>query len=238
VFGGTNTSDESAVDYAQFPVNVDGVSYVEYPTRFGNLIESFENYPLVKYGLDSVFYWSRFWVSLDKDLREELDNAQAVVDSALYVTFALYTAAFLGIGYALGEQIANSHWYSAHGWPVLRIPELPSPGTLYVLAGLCLLAGLILYRLSLPLHAQFGELFKSVFDQFRQKLQFDDVLEQVGQLLPAGSVDQKTRSEKYRIIFRFLRWHVIRDEISGTNYPVGEWRKRIQTATSNNQPPS
>lgn len=58
-----------------FIQSTDREAYVSAPTRLGNIIESFENYPDVKYGLDSVFYWYRLWVVLDKDLREEIDSA-------------------------------------------------------------------------------------------------------------------------------------------------------------------
>jgi hypothetical protein len=72
---------EVGVEYALYPTDDDSAAYVAHPTRLGNIIESFESYPKIKYGLDSVFYWYRLWVVLDKDLREEIDSSQAVVDS-------------------------------------------------------------------------------------------------------------------------------------------------------------
>jgi hypothetical protein len=80
---------EAGVEYRLYPIRRDGEAFVRYPTRLGNVIESFENYPNVKYGLDAVFYWYRLWVVLDKDLREEIDSAQAVVDSTVYISFVL-----------------------------------------------------------------------------------------------------------------------------------------------------
>src|SRR5262249_58959959 len=64
---------EVGVEYGLYPTNESGEAYVAHPTRLGNIVEGFESYPTVKYGLDSVFYWFRVWVSLDKDLREEID---------------------------------------------------------------------------------------------------------------------------------------------------------------------
>src|SRR5262249_15870113 len=51
----------------QFPMTDDGDYYVAYPTRLGNLLSAFETYSLRVYGLDSIFYWWRIWLKLDKD---------------------------------------------------------------------------------------------------------------------------------------------------------------------------
>jgi hypothetical protein len=39
------------VEHSNFPIDDDGESYVEHPTRLGNLIESYEVYPEVNTGL-------------------------------------------------------------------------------------------------------------------------------------------------------------------------------------------
>jgi hypothetical protein len=89
----------------------------------------------------------------------------------------------------------------------------------------CILSAFFLYRFSLQTHAQFGELFKSLFDQYRSKLQLDDVLQRVEELRGAPYVDISDR-EKYQIIWRFLRWQRIRDEAAGRNFKVKDWPRR------------
>jgi len=218
---------EAGVELALFPVHEEGDSYVEHPTRLGNLIESFETYPKVKYGLDAVFYWYRLWVVLDKDLREELENAQSVVDSTIYVAFAFYVSGLAMFGYAAITQFG--HGYLGR-LPAVTLPYVPGPGWLCVLGIACLVIGYLIYRLSLTAHAQFGELFKSVFDQFRSKLQLDDVLKEVGRISEAPYLSFKSRREKNWIIWRYLRWQLIRDDAARRNLTPREWEERLAAA--------
>jgi hypothetical protein len=217
---------EAGVEYGLFPVDEGGDAYVAHPTRLGNIIESFETYPRVKYGLDAIFYWFRLWVVLDKDLREEIDSAQSVVDSTIYVAFALYVAGLVMFSYAAALSLTHTGWTSLDWLPAINLPYVPRPTALCALGFACLVAGYLVYRLSLPAHAQFGELFKSIFDQFRSKLVFDDVLEEVGRTINAPYLFLKSRREKNQIVWRYLRWHLIRDEATATNLTVKQWRER------------
>lgn len=220
---------EASVEYALFPIDEGGDAYVAHPTRLGNLIEAFETYPKVKYGLDAIFYWYRLWVALDKDLREEIENTQSVVDSTIYVTFAFYLSGLIMFGYASAISLSGCAHYL--GWlSPLHLPYVPTPLWLCVLGVICLIVGYLIYRLSLTAHVQYGELFKSVFDQFRAKLQFDDVLQEVGSISGSPYLSFKSRREKNRIIWRYLRWHRIRDETTGKNLTVKEWKDRPTTA--------
>jgi hypothetical protein len=203
---------------------------VAHPTRIGNIIESFEAYPKVKYGLDSVFFWFRLWVVLDKDLREEIDTAQAVVDSTVYMTFALYLSGlvlliYAIIGFAAQVDAPYLHWLSA-----VRLPYVPAPHVLLVLSAMCFIFGFLLYRLSLTSHAQFGELFKSIFDQYQSKLQFNDVVKEVGKIAGDPYLSFRPAREKNQIIWRFLRWHLIRDEAANRNLTVKQWQERQKAA--------
>jgi hypothetical protein len=212
--------DEACVEYGLYPIDEGGNAYVEHPTRLGNIIEAFETYPKVKYGLDAVFYWYRLWVALDKDLREEIDTAQALVDSAVYIAFALHASAivifiYAGIGFATYVQL----------------PYVPSPSALLALGAGCFLIAYLVYWLSLFAHVQFGELFKSVFDEYRSKLVFDDVLKEVGRIIGDPALSYKTQREKNQIVWRYLRWHLIRDE-AGKNMTVAEWEERQKTPNS------
>ncbi len=197
------------------------------PTRLGNLIQSYETYPEFKYGLDSAFYWYRIWVS--KDTKEEIDNAQPVVDSATYIVFALSMSGLAMWAYAL-------MWLN---WSALQqrttqspLPYLPSsPPILLILGPACLLFAFSLYRLSLHAHAQFGELFKSVFDQHRSKIEFGEVLREIERLRGAPYVGISNK-QKYQIVWRFLRWQRIRDEAIPKNFKVKEWPRESRRASA------
>ena len=144
---------EASVKLRRFPMENNGNYYVEFPTRIGNLIAAYEMYPKRSYGMDSIFYWYRIWLTLDQDLREEIDNQQALADSTIYVIAALNLCGLLCIIYALLQMINNQ-----------LIKILPNE---YLLVGLAILAFIVsycIYRFSLHIHASFGEIFKSVFD--------------------------------------------------------------------------
>jgi hypothetical protein len=83
------------------------------PTRLGNLTYEYELYPNCKYGLDSVFFFYRTWVSIDKDLRDELDRKQASVDGAFYLSFVLALAALWFFGWFWILLAADSYGESA-----------------------------------------------------------------------------------------------------------------------------
>jgi hypothetical protein len=112
---------------AEWPVDEGGDPYALYPTQLGNILAGFELYPKVKYGIDAIFYWYRLWVSLDKDLREEIDTVQAVVDSTLYVSFTLYVSAALALFYAGTESLMEGAWYSGTALPHLAWLYVPRP---------------------------------------------------------------------------------------------------------------
>jgi hypothetical protein len=217
---------EAQVEYGLYPIDENSTAYVAHPTRLGNVLESFETYPKVKYGLDGVFYWYRLWVVLDKDLREEIDSSQAVVDSTVYISFVLYVSAVVMLVYAGISTCAHLNWPYLHWLSAIQLPYVPAARVLCFMAAACLLIGFAVYRLSLPAHAQFGELFKSVFDQYRSKLVLDDVLKEVANIERDQSVRFKSQREKNQIVWRYLRWHLIRDEAIGRNLTVKEWEDR------------
>ena len=46
---------EAGVEYGLYPIDEEGTAKVALPTRLGNIIEGYETYPKVKYGLDGIF---------------------------------------------------------------------------------------------------------------------------------------------------------------------------------------
>jgi hypothetical protein len=168
----------------------------------GNLLASYETYPRRIYGLDAIFYWYRIWLVLAKELREELDQSQAIADSALYVSFSLMIAAIMCVIYFIMKLP-----YPGQFEPIFLF-YAPTANVLSVLAIICFALSYAMYRIALFAQRQYGELFKALFDQFHDKLGFvNEVVEFVGSL--GGDTNVAPR-ERYAIVSRYLRWHRIR----------------------------
>jgi hypothetical protein len=190
---------EASVELRYFPINKEDRFEAAFPTRLGNLLAAYEGYSLRVYGMDSVFYWYRIWLVLDDDLRQEIDGQQALADSTLYSAAALYISAGLCALYALLRS-AGFLWIS----------HLPDPRLLAVFALLLLLAGYALYRSSLHLHAQFGEIFKSVFDMCRDKVSVDWALDRVNEIDLNADAKSLSPRERYEVAWRYLHNNKLR----------------------------
>jgi hypothetical protein len=215
---------EASVEFGNYPIKDSGESYVQHPTRLGNILAAYENYPNVKYGLDSVFYWYRLWVVLDKDLREEIDNAQSVVDSTVYVSLSFYLSGLIMLVYAGISLLQQTSWQVARYVSLIRLPFIPSVEILVLMGLGCVVLGFTVYRLSLSAHAQFGELFKSIFDMHRSKLTFDDIVKTVSEITGNPLTLCKSRREQNKLAFMYLRWHRIFNEKAGKYQTIGEWK--------------
>jgi hypothetical protein len=66
-----------------------------WPTRFGNVISSYEYYSQERYGMDSAFYWYRIWLILPDDTRKEYDNSWSLGQVWLYISAASAAAVVL-----------------------------------------------------------------------------------------------------------------------------------------------
>jgi hypothetical protein len=128
----------------------------------------------------------------------------------------------------------ESPWYAATSLPHLAWVYLPQPLTLCVVAFGCVVLARGLYRFSLSAHAQFGELFKSVFDQYRSNLQFDDVVKDVGVMIGNPELKYRSARDKNMIVWRYLRWHRARDFETNKNLTMKEWEARRKGSESSN----
>jgi len=130
-----NKEVEISVELRRFPIDSTGRMVATMPTRIGNLLSSFEQYPLRVYRMDSIFYWYRIWVIINDDLREHIDNQQAIVDSTVYISTSLVIVAINSVCYLLIQP--------------LNVIELPSQIVLLAIAVLAFLLSYIIYRTSL-----------------------------------------------------------------------------------------
>ena len=198
---------ETSVELRRFPIDENGDFTVKYPTRLGNLLTAFEEYPLRAYGMDSVFYWYRIWVAIDEDLREQVDNQQAVVDSTIYMTAALSITGLVLLIYAVLEKMHIELIYNLPDFYILLSIGLSS-----------ILCSYLLYRFSLHAHSSFGELFKSIFDMHRDKVDVEEVINFIASLTKDYSICACSRREKYMAAWRYL--HNYKIKIKNRNVSV------------------
>lgn len=212
-------STEAFVDLRDFPMTDDGEYEVKAPSRLGNLLRAVEDYSDRRYGASSIFYWYRIWLKLDKDTREEIDNSQALADSTLYASFALLLSGGLWLLYALTKYLVVLVLASATTLPArlqydltLIDQFLPRKGTAFLIAVVFLFIGFLIYRLSLTLHAQFGELFKSVFDLYVVDVSnVTKELATLSELSPAASLSKVLRRrDQYDVAWRYLQYYLYR----------------------------
>jgi len=201
---------EAAVEISNFPLDTSrSMPEVAWPTRLGNLIGAYEQYPSIKYGIDAVFFWPRIWVSIDQPLREEIDNQQAQADGLLYsvVAFVLSGAAFAAY------HLADLKWPAGSSAQILNAIDVPASVACFVMA-------YVVYRLLLQTHRQFGELFKATFDQHKDKLALEENLRLVAQISGDPGLLTEIDHKKNVAVWRFLRWHRVRFRGQTTNRRV------------------
>lgn len=120
-----------------------------FPTLLGNIFAEGEDYPLIRYGIDPVFYWYRLTQVVPKDNLQALDKIKATSDFLIYTSTIL---AFYGPIYLI-TYFAEQLYPSALG------------------VGLTALAlSYILYRMSLGSLREYSEYTKSLYDVYRAEL--------------------------------------------------------------------
>lgn len=210
-------SGEAYFDLRNVPMNEANDYVAKYPSRLGNLLTAFELYSKRTYGVDSIFYWSRIWLKIDKDTREEIDGSQALADSTTYSSFSLYFSAFAWLLYAVLRVIGH---FAIRMFPSLGVElsswigsidrSLPHKLAACLVSVVFLTAGFMVYRTSLYLHGQFGELFKSIFDVHASEIDVSDVINQVSLISEKSPVVclNKTlpRKDQFEIAARYLQY--------------------------------
>jgi len=183
---------EASVEKRKFPLDANGLPEAKFPTRLGNLIDSYESYPSKRYGVNAIFHWYRIWLTLDKDLREELDNRQALADSSVYASIALLISGLLWLVYwllsKLGSQVIGHFSQGYSLW----------------LGAAFLVLSYIMYRAALHPQAQYGESFKSVFDLNEKQINVTRVVEQVADLTHNPELVNQTRQQQLQTAWRYL----------------------------------
>ena len=186
----TAAYNELWYELRQFPSEDDETYTATRPTKMGNILASYEDYPKRRYGMDSVFYWYRLWLHVDKDVREEVDRTWAATDALIYLAAG---SAAIGVIYLV--VAAWSAIAAALAWPGLVLSDTEAiPYAIW--GGLLLLLSYLPYRLSISGHLQNGELYKSLFDLYHLKLKTE---------LAAGAPEERSQ---WRAIWAALQYGI------------------------------
>lgn len=148
----------------QFPTDAKAVL----PTRLGNILRSFEDYPQRQYGLDAITLWPRLVSQIDERYAAQVDDAKSSLD------FMLNSSALCGLLAAL-FGIVRLFYPVGLAEPVTAIVALLTVGAL--LGG-----SYLLYVASLSRATSWGQLVKSAFDLYRW-----DLLKAIGPWEPPDS---------------------------------------------------
>lgn len=219
---------EATVEKRKFPLNPAGQPEAVFPTRLGNTITAYEFYPDSRYGIDPIFYWYRIWLGLSKDIKEEIDNRAAIADSAVYSSFALFISGHLWLVYAIISSSADK-----------PLNYIPRPAVAWSFFLFLLLAGYVTYRISVLLHGQFGEVFKSVYDLYLKDVNVDEVVGKVALLTRNPALPKAGRTEKLTVAWRYLQNFRVKCQTCGKLFTPVEFeshRKAEQAAAVTETP--
>ncbi len=183
---------ENSIRIRRFPMNDDGDYVVKFPTRLGNLLCAYEEYPKRIYGMSSLFYWPRLWLILDDKLREEIDNQQAIADSTVYSATALMVSGIISFFY-LALKYFN----------ISLLDSIPNYYVIVYTAAYAPILGFLLFRNSFEIHWRFGDLFKSVFDIYSSKIEFEKILAEISSISNL-KLEELSLKQKNQIVWRYL----------------------------------
>ena len=131
--------------------------YAVQPTLLGNILFAYEEYPKKRYGMDAVFYWTRIWMDMEAEKKQQIDNAWSLADGFVSLSAVSFIGGVLWIVLGLLDVFG------------LSPARMPVGGWTFLSGIGFVVLGYILYRSSLPFNRSNGELFKSIFDLYRSK---------------------------------------------------------------------
>jgi hypothetical protein len=145
-----------------YPINTFGKRYASHPTLLGNILYAYEEYPEDRYGMDAIFYWPRLWLIVDKDNRDDISKSWIVADGLVNLSAVSWIACLVWAAVACGSLF--------HLWKPEHLPVHNNFSRTWAAIGGWFILGYFFYRLSLSFHRSNGEVFKSLFDIYKDKL--------------------------------------------------------------------
>lgn len=163
------------------------------PTRLGNIIRSFEEYPYRQYGMDAVSLWPRLSAIINEQYISLLDDVKITFDFMMNISFLSFLLVIvLFFGAVLFPASLNS------------TKVLVSWGIEVIVFSLF---GWVFYVLSLGKATAWGELVKSAFDVYRADL-----------LKRLGYEQNPVSKEEERLL-----WQLVSAQLAYGDSPVGPY---------------
>jgi len=167
------------------------------PTRLGNVIRSFEEYPRQQYGISAIPLWPRLIAKVEKEYAAVTDETKTSFDFFLNCSFLASVLAALAALAGVKAGIDAGRAMAAAGW---ILPSLA-----------CVLLAYGCYVASLNAAAAWGVQVKGAFDLFRLPL-----LKQLGYEYTFKSLEDER--EVWRKVSRQI---VFGDRVGGQILPYG-----------------
>lgn len=148
------------------------------PTRLGNVIRSFENYPKRQYGIDAITLWTRLIAKVDKDYAAAIGDAKTSFDFMVNCSMlsAVLSLALLITGLLDPTLFYPTMWASGRIWLLWLVEILVFAASAY-----------LFYLGSLGRAGAWGALVKGAFDLYRW-----DLLKQLGYTrMPSTMVEER-----------------------------------------------
>ncbi len=145
--------DKFGYKMREFPEDVELVL----PTRLGNVIRRFEEYPLRQYGIDSVQMWACLVSEIPSNYATIIDDAKTIFDFTINLSFLMTILAL--------ETLVVGLLYPA--FHVLNIQQLLQRLLMVVFF---LLFSFLFYFVSISRASAWGATVKSAFDLYRWEL--------------------------------------------------------------------
>jgi hypothetical protein len=148
-----------------FPLINDGDPGAVAPTKLGNIIYEYEEYPLSRYNMDPAFYWSRMWFIADENARKTFSSAESEASGIIYITFATFMLTGIYLVLTILQHTINLPAFYQVGSLEMRFLQ---KYTLFLLfSGF---VSWLTYIMALVLHRRSGDLYKALFDVHRNKV--------------------------------------------------------------------
>jgi hypothetical protein len=154
------------------------------PTPFGNIMRSFETYPMTMYGVDAIVAWEKLLAVIPKDYRDYMDDAQSYVNFWLNLWYLLVVLFF--------EYLALTWHYkfTLIDWPWQF---------LIVFIFFCLVIWFVYSRASASAQ-RYGEFVKSAFD-----LYLPDLQKILGFIVPSSEEEARQQWQSFNQAILYVR---------------------------------
>lgn len=150
-----------------YPFDKDGDPKFFYPatwTRLGNVIEEYERYSQICYGMTFDVFWYRLWYILSTDEQDDVGQRGAKADFLSYMAF-LFLLYSLIAGFGIYPQLKNYIFPGNEGNTILAFFDvwLGSFLILYLIHR-------IFYNAAIDAHENYGGYIKALFDLHHEDL--------------------------------------------------------------------